>query len=173
MKNDDKNAPGIAQVWNDLENDLTTNIRKSSREKKMNNESYALIVGDAHAGKTTFIHNLIGKEKKDNGAIYLQPKPTVCYDYYCGRRQKSSQNLNFSLEKETVNIWEIGSGLCDVDLMHVPFYKKPRKRSTIAIIVDLSKPHNVLLSVQKFLNEIKKILKEDETHCQNLCNTKG
>ena len=167
-----KGNPKIKQLWKEMENEIIQNVQKSYQEKK-NNECYLLVVGDKHAGKTTFIRQFIGKTSKQinlsqrhstisasaststSTSTSTSARPTIGLEYYYGRRPKPGTSFHLDSIKETIHIWELGGGFCNHEFMSIPLMDKPIQKCSIAILVDLSKPQKVLPSLTILLEKIQ------------------
>ena len=163
----------VQMIWTNLENKIKNDLLEKAKVKKYENESHVLFVGDPQSGKTCLIQNLIESEMradsssrtkskiKTNMKASSKPNPTMAFDYTYIRRPKPGTDASDTSNEEICHIWELGDGLCHKDLINVPFFRKDMGRCRIVITVDLSKPENVLPSLQRFLTTIMMSFRRD------------
>jgi dynein light intermediate chain 2 len=107
------------------------------------NESSAIFVGNKNAGKTTIMLRFQEREEP--------PKPTVALEYTFGRRQARGPNMG----KKVVHIWELGGGTSLTKLLDSPINEKSIKTMSFVIVLDLSKPNELFLTLETLLKELK------------------
>ena len=156
----------VQTSWKNLENKIRNDLVEKAKLKKYENESHVLFVGDPQSGKTSLIQNLIENEMRADSSSQIKskaktnlkkiskPNPTMAFDYIYIRRQKPGTDALATSNEEICHIWELGDGLCHKDLINIPFFGKDMGRCRIIITLDLSKPENVLPSLQHFLETI-------------------
>jgi len=125
---------------------------KEMKTKRQNSETFILFCGEEGSGKSTLIQKFLGKESR-------HAKPTVGFDYQFARRAKPGCGA-FSSFSETSNIWELGGCSCATELMSIPL-KKDSCRAVAVIVLDLSKPENVIPSLKKWVDLIHRAMLEN------------
>jgi dynein light intermediate chain 2 len=106
-----------------------------------------IFVGDAGSGKSTLIQTFI----KPNAAKDI--KPTIALEYNFARKTVNNT-------KYVANLWEVGGDFLESKYLTIPLNKDNLKTSAIVICCDLSKPHNVIVSVLRSISAIREILKK-------------
>ncbi|KAM7353296.1 cytoplasmic dynein 2 light intermediate chain 1 isoform 2-T3 [Cochliomyia hominivorax] len=116
-------------------------------------EHTVFVFGSKGAGKTTAINYFFDRE--DN------PKPTLALEYSYGRRTGH-------LQKQVLNLWELGSLENSEQLLKVPLKSHGLLNFAAVIMVDLSQPQKLwsdmefaYKSLKKATDEILDDLKED------------
>ncbi len=100
-------------------------------------ESYSLFVGPKGGGKSSLLALL-----QPAGTVRDTPKPTVALEYVFARRSKNTSTL-----KDVAHIWELGGGMKGdgvAELVGVPITTARLPTAVLAIVLDLSKPQNVI-----------------------------
>lgn len=116
-------------------------------------ERTVFILGSKRAGKTTAIHSFFDREDTT--------KPTLALEYSYGRRTGH-------LQKQILNVWELGSLDNSEQLIKVPLQKHGIFNFAAVVMVDLSQPQvlwadleTALRGLRSASQEIIKSLAED------------
>jgi GTPase SAR1 family protein len=112
-------------------------------------ETTVLFVGDSGCGKTTLINSFL----KANSS--KQPKPTYALDYAFARKKNSSGS---GQGKSVAHIWELGGDIKEPGLLDVPISARNIKTLSIVICCDLSKPHNILMSLRQWIKLVREVI---------------
>jgi GTPase SAR1 family protein len=107
-----------------------------------------IFLGDMGSGKSTLIQTFI----KPN-AVKENNKPTISLEYNFAR--KTVNNVKY-----VANLWEIGGDFLDSSYLEVPLTKDTLSSTTIFLVIDFSKPHNIIVSILRSLTFIREILKK-------------
>ncbi|XP_046842817.1 cytoplasmic dynein 2 light intermediate chain 1-like isoform X2 [Xenia sp. Carnegie-2017] len=120
-----------------------------------------LILGSKGSGKSTIVLRFLDKDEN--------PKPTVALDYTFGRRAKSH-----NMQRDIGHIWELGGGTFLSNLIEVPLKEETICTSSVLIVVDLSKPNELWLTLEVLLKStrsaIDKLLSEIKNKNPSLAN---
>ncbi|XP_046842822.1 cytoplasmic dynein 2 light intermediate chain 1-like isoform X3 [Xenia sp. Carnegie-2017] len=112
-------------------------------------------------GKSTIVLRFLDKDEN--------PKPTVALDYTFGRRAKSH-----NMQRDIGHIWELGGGTFLSNLIEVPLKEETICTSSVLIVVDLSKPNELWLTLEVLLKStrsaIDKLLSEIKNKNPSLAN---
>lgn len=121
---------------------MVTIAQKKAEEKTL------IILGDKAAGKTTIFNNLIGiSSQKDN----YSPTSGINFNYI---RQQLGQR------KTILNIYEIGGGPNNLELIKTIVNKNNFRNTFFILVLDFSKPQNILDSLKSFLFDLNNFIKE-------------
>ncbi len=112
-----------------------------------------IFVGDAGSGKTSLIQTFL----KPNAA--KDTKPTLALDYNYAR--KTNNNI-----KSVAHFWEVGGNFLDSGLLEIPITAASLKNSTVAIVCDLSKPHNCIVSILRSISAVREVLSKRMSELQ-------
>jgi dynein light intermediate chain 2 len=110
-------------------------------------DTTVLFVGDANSGKTTLINGFL----KPN--VNKEPKSTFALEYQFARKKGSGSSKNVS------HIWELGGDMNELKILEIPIKAKILTMTRICIVLDLSKPQNILQSLQKWIKCVREIIK--------------
>lgn len=99
-------------------------------------------IGSKNSGKTSIILRFLDRDEA--------PKPTVALEYTFGRRAKGH-----NIAKDVGHIWELGGGTWLSKLMEVPLNPDTLQHTTLAIVVDLSKPSEIWFTLETLLAAAK------------------
>ena len=111
-------------------------------------ESYSLFVGPKGGGKSSLLALL-----QPAGTVRDTPKPTVALEYVFARRSKNTSTL-----KDVAHIWELGGGMKGdgvAELVGVPITTARLPTAVLAIVLDLSKPQNVIPACLHWLKMLR------------------
>lgn len=128
----------------DLENSV---LARLTREFQQNSKTDTgtdvtmLFCGSKRSGKTTLIDRWMNPTKEES-----QPKPTVALDYKFARY--ASDN---STTKALAHLYELGGDENNDDLAAIPVSACTVSNLVLAIVVDLSEPHSVLATLEKWI----------------------
>jgi dynein light intermediate chain 2 len=124
----------------------------------VNSESTVLFLGESSSGKSSLIQMFL----KPN--VTKEPKSTVALEYNYARKKVLLNNFTTSC---LANIWELGGDISEMKLLEIPINKSTLFSTTIFICVDLSKPNNILSSLQKWIRAsrelVRKIISDNKT----------
>ena len=110
-------------------------------------ESYSLFVGQQGSGKSSLLALLQPSVAKE------APKPTVALEYVFARRSRTT-----SAAKDVAHIWELGGGMgfeTGRELVGVPITPARLRTAVLGIVLDLSKPHNVVYTCVHWLKILR------------------
>ena len=111
-------------------------------------EKNLIVIGDKGSGKTTILNNLlINSIQKEN----YSSTSGINYNYI--RFQQTHK-------KFLLNIYEIGGGLSNLDLIKTIIVNNNFKNTFFLLVLDFSKPSGILESLKNFLAGLQQILKE-------------
>lgn len=126
--------------------DIWTKIEREPRtaEERFSGSSI-IFAGDLSSGKTTLINSFLKpKESKDT-------KPTIALDYNFARKVVGTT-------KSVANFWEIGGDIVEPRLIEIGITKENLSNASAVVVCDLSKPHNILSSLQRTIAAYKEII---------------
>jgi dynein light intermediate chain 2 len=125
---------------------LVEEQNKVSLEEEFANDILLLVCGAKKSGKTSLIDrfNNATKDEKD------VPKPTVALDYKYARFALESSN-----SKMLAHIYDLGGDENVEELVKIPLSPAASGNMVCAITVDLSEPHSVVPSLEKWLNILR------------------
>ncbi|XP_072436718.1 cytoplasmic dynein 2 light intermediate chain 1 isoform X3 [Chiloscyllium punctatum] len=105
-------------------------------------ERSVFFLGNKTGGKTTIILRFLDRDEI--------PKPTLALEYTFGRRAKGHNT-----PKDIAHFWELGGGTSLSDLAQIPITIDSIRTISIVLVLDLSKPNDLWLSMEKLLNVTK------------------
>jgi hypothetical protein len=123
----------------------------SSDPSSIENIKNLIIIGPKSSGKSTIFNFLSTGEASSNNFI-----PTSGINYGFMRYQKSKNKSS----KKIVNIYEIGNGLENLNLIKTIINNKNIENTIFFLIFDFADPQNILNEIFKFMKELKNILTE-------------
>ena len=123
----------------------------SSDPSSIENIKNLIIIGPKSSGKSTIFNFLSTGEASSNNFI-----PTSGINYGFMRYQKSKNKSS----KKIVNIYEIGNGLENLNLIKTIINNKNIENTIFFLILDFADPQNILNEIFKFMKELKNILTE-------------
>uniref|UniRef100_A0A8D0GGE6 Cytoplasmic dynein 2 light intermediate chain 1 n=1 Tax=Sphenodon punctatus TaxID=8508 RepID=A0A8D0GGE6_SPHPU len=101
-------------------------------------EKSIFFMGNKNGGKTTIILRCLDRDEI--------PKPTLALEYTFGRRAKGHNT-----PKDIAHFWELGSGTSLLDLIHIPITTVNVRTFAIVLVLDLSKPNELWLTMENLL----------------------
>ncbi|XP_062509413.1 cytoplasmic dynein 2 light intermediate chain 1-like [Corticium candelabrum] len=125
---------------------------EKEREGDKATETSIIFVGNKNAGKTTIILRFLEREEP--------PKPTVALEYTYGRKQARGSSMG----KNIAHIWELGGGTSLTKLLDSPINENTIRTISLAIVVDLSRPHELFLTLETLLKELRTRVKKTLAH---------
>lgn len=151
-------ASNVETIWTKIENsplDLAD----------AGGDTTTLIVGDSGCGKTSIINNTF------KAASNKQPKTTFALEYTFARKKASGSGANAA--KSVANIWELGGGINEPRLLHIPLTARNINSAVLVVCVDLSKPQNVALSLRRWIDGLKDLVVRalGDSQCSSLRET--
>ncbi|QDZ22643.1 light intermediate chain of dynein [Chloropicon primus] len=125
-------------------------------------DAFLFIVGERGSGKTTLLNAFLHPGGSDkNRMAATKPKPTEGLDYTFARKSSSLANVE---RKDVANIWEVsGTESFKKEVAHSDnLFITPRQvaTATVLIVVDLSRPWEVLNSLTGWLARVRVRLDE-------------
>lgn len=114
-------------------------------------ETSVLFVGDSGSGKTTLINSFL------KASSTKQPKPTFALDYSFARK-KTSSSISSSGGKSVAHVWELGGDINEPGLLDVPISINNLNTLSVIVVCDLSRPHNVLKTIRKWIKVVREVL---------------
>uniref|UniRef100_T1IPV5 Cytoplasmic dynein 2 light intermediate chain 1 n=1 Tax=Strigamia maritima TaxID=126957 RepID=T1IPV5_STRMM len=96
-------------------------------------------------GKTTIISRFLNKTEN--------PKSTIALEYTYAR-----QSRNTALCKDVCHIWELGAGTLLTKLLEIPITLDTINLLSIVLVIDLSKPKEMLYALDTFLSTLRTTL---------------
>ena len=123
----------------------------SSDPSSIENIKNLIIIGPKSSGKSTIFNFLSTGEASSNNFI-----PTSGINYGFMRYQKSKNKSS----KKIVNIYEIGNGIENLNLIKTIINNKNIENTIFFLIFDFADPQNILNEIFKFMKELKNILTE-------------
>jgi dynein light intermediate chain 2, cytosolic len=132
--------------------DLWTKIESEPAEVDADQvETTVLFVGDSGSGKSSLINSFL------KASSTKQPKPTFALDYSFARK-KVATSFSSSGGKSVAHVWELGGDINEPGLLDVPISVQNLTSLSVIVCCDLSKPHNVLKSVRKWIKVVREVL---------------
>jgi GTPase SAR1 family protein len=127
--------------------ELAKNLVKTSQKKI--EEKNLIIIGDKGSGKTNLFNTFL--QSTSAKSTYT---PTCGINYSYMRYQPSST------KKLILNLYEIGGGLNEINLIRTILTDKNLRNTIIVINIDLSKPREILNCLKNYLKQLNAIIKE-------------
>ncbi|XP_048392091.1 cytoplasmic dynein 2 light intermediate chain 1 isoform X1 [Stegostoma tigrinum] len=118
------------------------NEEKENEEDLEVKERSVFFLGNKSGGKTTIILRFLDRDEI--------PKPTLALEYTFGRRAKGHNT-----PKDIAHFWELGGGTSLSDLAQIPITIDSIRTLSIILVLDLSKPNDLWLSMEKLLDVTK------------------
>mmetsp|Transcript_64383 Transcript_64383/g.112399 ORF Transcript_64383/g.112399 Transcript_64383/m.112399 type:complete len:375 (+) Transcript_64383:105-1229(+) len=115
-------------------------------EEEFTNDVGVLFCGMKKSGKTSLIDRFIKPEKDEKD----QPKPTVALDYKFARYASET-----STSKVLAHIYDLGGDENFEDLTRIAASKTTVGNLVLAVTVDMSEPHLVVPSLEKWLQLLR------------------
>lgn len=128
-------------------------------------EGFILFVGDKQSGKTTLIHQFLGKFNK--GLAEDRDKPTLAMQYYFARAERHTKDSNVTTDS-IANIWEFGGGIPNTaieEFLSIPLHSDRVKSSLVVIVVNLAAVEDVIPSLVEWVRLTRTVIMA--------CSTKG
>ena len=111
-------------------------------------------------------------------SVTKEPKPTFALEYSFARKKVASAPPGAVQPKSLAHIWELGGDIYEPGLLEIPISLKTFTNASVIIVIDLSKPQNVLKSLLKWIDairdvisrRIKELASADNTAAQDIRN---
>ena len=123
----------------------------SSDPSSEDNSKNLIIIGPKSSGKSTIFNFLSTGE-----ASTYEFVPTSGINFGFMRYQKSKNKVT----KKLINIYEIGNGIENLNLIKTIINNKNIENTIILLLLDFGEPQNILVNLIKYIKEIKNILNE-------------
>ncbi|CAE8652687.1 unnamed protein product, partial [Polarella glacialis] len=121
---------------------LVEEHQQKSTEEEFTNDVTILFCGAKRSGKTSLVDRFINPNKEEKDV----PKPTVALDYKFARYASEA-----STSKVLAHIYDLGGDEGNDNLSGVPVSPATVGNLVLAITLDLSEPHIVLPTLEKWL----------------------
>ena len=129
----------------ELINQTSADEQTAGQDGKNSEESGTLlVVGDSGCGKSTLIQSFL---KPNNNK---DPKPTFALEYNFARKKNAGAG-----SKALAHIWELGGDIKESSLLNIPLPTSNLPNAAVMIVVDMSKPENVLTSLQRWIQLVR------------------
>ena len=139
----------VEDLWMKIEKQAGDNLNKENTI-----ETTLLIVGEPSSGKSSLIQSFL------KPTVTKEPKSTIALDYsYAKKKAPAIGNVNQNVTS-LCHIWELGGEVNESKLLEIPLTKTTLSSSTILIVCDLSKPQNILVSLQKWIKVTRELIKK-------------
>jgi dynein light intermediate chain 2 len=142
-------AADAEDIWSKLQKNPLT----ASADVADSNGSSLVFVGDLSAGKSTLIQTFL----KPSAA--KDTKPTIALEYNFARKTTNNS-------KSVANLWEIGGDLVEPKLMEIGITMRNLPVAVVVIVLDLSKPHNLISSLLRTIGAVREITKKRAAELQ-------
>ncbi|KAJ3320751.1 Cytoplasmic dynein 2 light intermediate chain 1 [Boothiomyces sp. JEL0866] len=133
-------ARSSKDIWT-LVKDLKDREKKVVESGDVSIETLLLFAGSSGCGKTSIINRFLDKEET--------PSPSVGLEYTFGRRTRKNET------KDITHIYELAGGANLSSLMDIPICESNIHTSSLVLVVDLSKPEEILDMLDHFIEKIK------------------
>lgn len=146
------NAKDLSHSTNDTPNEFVTISEYIEKEiiinssKGMHNElseTNVLFLGEENSGKTSLISLCLGCKEKI--------KPTIAPRFHFAQK-----------DNVKTNIWEMGH-IVNENIAAIPFMEKDDKRSIVMIVLDLSKPNNIITALVQWFDFLHSAISQPTT----------
>lgn len=132
--------PAAEDIWSKLDREPI------AVEEETGLDTTVMFVGDSGSGKSSLIQSFL-KPTVNKG-----PKSTFALEYSFARKKSSTGNA-----KCLAHIWELGGDIYEPGLLEVPLSQRCFASASIVVVVDLSKPHNVVSSTLKWVSVTREV----------------
>lgn len=109
-------------------------------------ESHIILVGSRGCGKSSIMLRFLDRTET--------PRETTAMEYTFGRKSKGHN----AAQKDVAHIWELGGGSSHAPLLQVPLQVETLKSTAVMIVVDLSKPDAIWLTIDKLIREVRAVI---------------
>ena len=145
----------VEDLWMKIEKQQAQSENNFSKDNTI--ETTLLIVGEPSSGKSSLIQAFL------KPSVTKEPKPTIALEYnYAKKKAPSTTNANQNITN-LCHIWELGGEVNESKLLEIPLNKTTVSTSSIIIVCDLSKPANILMSLQKWIKVTRELIKKQVT----------
>jgi len=130
--------------------DLFSIAQEEVRSGKVGNvsgdESHIILVGSRGCGKSSIMLRFLDRTET--------PRSTTAMEYTFGRKSKGHN----AAQKDVAHIWELGGGSSHSQLLQVPLQVETLKSTSVMIVVDLSKPDAIWVTIEKLIREVRSVI---------------
>lgn len=138
----------VEDLWQKIEKQQLSFNQESTLE------STVLIVGEPGCGKSSLIQSFL------RPTVTKEPKSTIALEYnYAKKKTASATNPNQNTTS-LCHIWELGGEVNESKLLEIPLNKSTLQTSAVLIVCDLSKPQNMLATMQKWIKVSRELVKK-------------
>lgn len=150
------NSKGVEDLWDKVNTHFSSAAIDQQDNESSGFETVTLIVGETGSGKTSLLNNFLKASSSSNSK---QPKSTFGLDYSFARKKGTvtSSSGTQGGGKVVAHLWELGGDMTESELVKVPLALSTLKHTSVIICIDLSKPHNVLQSLLKWIDLIQQV----------------
>lgn len=154
------NTKGAEDLWDKVNTHFNSSA-SDQQDTESSFETVTLIIGETGSGKSSILNNFLKASSSSNSK---QPKSTFGLDYSFARKKGSTTVTSSSGTqgggKVVAHLWELGGDMTESELLKVPLATTSLKHASVIICIDLSKPHNVLQSLLKWINLIQQVAQD-------------
>ncbi|CAK0828658.1 unnamed protein product [Prorocentrum cordatum] len=125
---------------------LTSELKQSEQPEENGTDVTILFCGAKRAGKTSLIDRYINPQKDEKDV----PKPTVALDYKYARH-----TVEGSASKVLAHIYDLSGTDVTAEVLSIPVCATSAGNLVLAVVVDLSEPHSVLPSLERWLQQLR------------------
>jgi len=141
-----KKDGGSKQLEEDLENSILGTLSREyqhwSADEEFASDVTTLFCGAKKSGKTSLVDRFINPSKDEKDV----PRPTVALEYKFARYASEA-----STSKVLAHIYDLGGDEGNENLVAIPVSHSTVGNLVLAVILDLSEPHNALPMLEKWL----------------------
>lgn len=127
---------------------LQDEMQQSALDEDLGSDVTVLFCGSKKSGKTSLIDRYINPQKDEKDI----PKPTVALDYKFARYAASDAP---SSSKVLAHIYDLSGIEGNTDVLSIPVSTASVSNLVLAIVLDLSEPHNVVPTLEKWLEQLR------------------
>jgi dynein light intermediate chain 2 len=141
-----KAAPPQDDDSNSILARLTNELKQGEQQEDTSLDVTILFCGAKRSGKTSLIDRYINPQKDEKDV----PKPTVALDYKYARH-----TVEGSASKVLAHIYDLSGTDVTAEVLSIPVSATSAGNLVLAVVVDLSEPHNVLPSLDRWLQQLR------------------
>lgn len=111
-------------------------------------ESHIILAGSRGCGKSSIMLRFLDRTET--------PRATTAMEYTFGRKSKGHN----AAVKDVAHIWELGGGSSHAPLLQVPLHAETLKSTSVMVVVDLSKPEALWVTIEKLVREVRSVVEK-------------